>query len=112
MGIWGHITDRLTSALCKNLITDLLGTLPIGQLPILNGKNGLELLPGQNGQLPLVPGQSGLPLLGQSGQGQQAMSNIPLGNGLGGLLGGQRNQQPATKRTPPRKNLLGIPYDF
>lgn len=91
--MWGNIGDRLTSALCKNLITNLLGTVPIGNLPLVNGQ---------------------IPLVGQTGQGQvqQAVPNV-----VGGLFGGQRapsrpkQQQPA-RRTTPKSNLLDIPFDF
>lgn len=113
MGIWGNIGDRLTGALCKNLITDLLMGLPLDQIPgrdVVNGVLGQGSSGGQN--VPLVGG-----LLGQGqGQGQGQMGkpaspqkmptqNVPL---VGGLLGGGK-RKPNSPTTTVRSRF---PFDF
>ncbi|KAJ8718906.1 hypothetical protein PYW07_016462 [Mythimna separata] len=56
IGLWGNKGDRLTGALCKNLLGNLLNLQQLGQLPNLS--NQVPLLPGQN-NVPLVPGLFG-----------------------------------------------------
>ena len=58
IGLWGNMGDRLTGALCKNLLGNLLNLQQLpGQLPNLQGQLPLQL-PGQN-NAPLVPGLLG-----------------------------------------------------
>lgn len=53
IGLWGNMGDRLTGAVCKNLLGNLLN---LGQLPVPNLPGQVPLpLPVQN-NVPLVPG--------------------------------------------------------
>lgn len=33
MGIWGNMADRMTGALCKNLVGNLMNKLPLKNVP-------------------------------------------------------------------------------
>nr|WGO51728.1 putative antennal esterase CXE32 [Ectropis grisescens] len=118
MGMWGNMGDRLTSALCKNLITDLLGTLPIGdiangKIPLVSGQNPLGALTGQQNVLPLgglTGQQNSMPLGGLLGQTQGQQKPQSITGGLFGQRAPSRNQ--ATRKTTPKSNLLDIPFDF
>lgn len=108
MGIWGNIGDRLTGALCKNLITDLLKGLSLDNLTGPDLVGGLLKPMGTNGgQVPLVGG-----LLGskQEQRGTPAPQKMPAQNGqlLGNLLGGGQ-RKPTMK---PTTNRNRFPFDF
>ncbi|XP_037303127.1 acylcarnitine hydrolase [Manduca sexta] len=95
MGLWGGMADRLTGALCKNLIGDLLSGLPL-QLPLDN-------VPLNN--LPL----NQLPLNNLGGD------VLPMNNLLPGVLGRRTTVPPRviqqTRRTT-RRSILGLPIDL
>lgn len=101
MGLWGGMADRLTGALCKNLIGDLLSKLPIplpvDKLPVDNPLNNLGL-----GNL----GGNKLPLNNLGGNKNML---VP------GLLGRKPTEPPrvqqVTRRTT-RGSLFGLPIDF
>lgn len=87
MGIWGNIADRLTGALCKNLITDVLTNLglPLDKIPGQDVLGGI-LGNGQKGNQKDVPLVGGI--LGNNGNAEK----MPGGLGsVGGLLGNNGN---------------------
>ena len=86
IGLWGNMGDRLTGALCKNLLGNLLNLQQLpGQLPNLPGQ-----LPGQ---VPLqLPGQNNAPL-------------VP------GLFGKQPTKAPQPRRTTKAPSFK-LPFDF
>lgn len=102
MGIWGNMGDRLTGDLCKNLLGNLLNTIP-----------GLNKLP--VGDLPLkdLTQVNKLP-----NNVLQPVKNVPV---LDGVLGGvMKSTSPpskaqSTRRTTSRRGLFGgggLPFDF
>lgn len=130
MGIWGNIADRLTGALCKNLITDLLTKVglpgtdilsngnPLDKIPVVSGFDGI-LGQGQNGNN-AAPG-SMLGFLGQGqgqsqGQGQRPPARKPAQNsplGFGGLFGGgQRNSRTSLQGPSRMTSTTRFPIDF
>lgn len=99
IGLWGNMGDRLTGALCKNLLSNLpipgLDSLPIG--------DNLQKDLSQVGQLP----NSAL----------QEVNKVPVLDILGG--GVKTTKAPAsaqnTRRTTPRRGLFGgggLPFDL
>ncbi|XP_061704438.1 carboxylesterase 4A isoform X2 [Cydia pomonella] len=113
MGLWGNMADRLTGALCKNLIGNLLNlhsiVTPDIKLPIQVPTN----VPNPLGGL----GNNGGNALGGLGKpGGNALGGL---GGLGGLVGGnmgqsqrQTAQKPKTTTQKPSMNFPNLPFRF